>query len=378
MSIYALPGPLYKLISSGASTKSSKADAEEACSCKDTSLISRTPLPTGTSAPAVAVNPLLRRPSSSSLPGSLPSDPNTLAGTSNSSHGRTKSIRRSESDVKLAVTEAKIDPARLIRSLSITKPETKKAPSAGCEGTAGDDTSKTAPSSSTSSSCSSQRRRRSRKIDSSCDSSDCNRQCDPHEDAINFEISVRFCGREYTATRTLPRILQFRYDLIEEKRMCRERRRMRKERKRRPSKPPQMAKVYYPSDDEDESSQDDSSQDDNSIPELPRLSEDAAGSGGFTMLNALLRPYGPALERWLHSVIDIVPHDSQCLTQFLWEPLAVQAQDTPPTSAISNSSGRCHERRKTYERRASSTLLAIGEETDQYDSDTDEYLLNTC
>lgn len=368
MSIYALPGPLYKLISSGASTKSSKADAEEACSSKDTTLIGGTPLPTSASAPTDSSNPLRRKSSSGSLPGSLPSDPHSVSSNTSSSHAR-----RSQSNVKLAVTEAKIDPARLIRSLSITKPETKKAPSSSSEGTSSDEASKSAPTSSSST----QRRRRSRKTDSSNDSSDCSRQCDPHEDAINFEISVSFNGREYTATRTLPRILQFRYDLIEEigaRRMWRERRRKRKERNRRPSKPPRMAKVYDLSDDEDESSQDDS-QDDNSIPELPRLSEDAAGSGGFTMLNALLRPYGPALERWLHSVIDIVPHDSQCLTQFLWEPLAAQAQDT---SATSTASSRCHERRKTYERRGSSTLLAIEETSDleQYDSDTDNYLLN--
>lgn len=354
MSIYALPGPLYKLISSGASTKSSRADAESACSSKDTITTSSASNPTTSS--SAASNPLLRRTSSGSLPGSQP-----LGDSSehNSSQGR-----NSNGNVKLAVTEAKIDPERLIRSLSL-KPDPKKAAAkalASSEGPSDDASKAAAPSSNSSSQ---PRRRRSRKSDRTIkpadhESSDCERQCDPHEDAIKFEISVSFNGREYTATRTLPRILQFRYDLIEEisaRRMWRERRRKRKG----ASKPPEMAKVRDLSDDEDESSQD------GSIPELPRLSEDAAGSSGFTMLNALLRPYGPALERWLHSVIDIVPHDSQCLTQFLWEPLAGQATS-------------CKERRGSYERRSSSmsTLGAIQEtdDLDQYDSDTDNYLLN--
>jgi len=357
MSIYALPGSLCELISSGISTKLSKAEAEEACAKKDTAVASndtksdvpRSPV-SPTDCTATTNNCLLRKlPSDSSLDESSEHQQASLNGS-----GR-------NSNVFIAVKEAKIDPERLIRSLSL-KPEKKPAAgqnSLGGEDGSSDDSSKGSGNASNGSS--SQNRRRNRKNDMSSKGDEVNdscRKCDPHEDAINFEISVSFNGREYTATRTLPRILQFRYDLIEEfraRRKWRERRRKRKE-----SDVPRMAAVRDHSDDEAE---------EDAIPELPRLSEDAAGGRGFAMLNALLRPYGPALERWLLKVIDIVPHDSQCLTQFLWEPLAGQA--AAATAITSNKKTN----KKTYERRNSLSTLGAIEESHDYDSDTDEYLL---
>jgi len=321
MSIYALPGPLFKLVSNGMSTPKSKEVVEVA---PKTSKDSYTEGQSSSLSVSDCIeNPLHRKPSSGSL------DTSDHLTTSTSSQSR----HNSNGDVVIAVKEAKIDSARLIRSLALSGDSKKKKKNAAAKPKPlGEDNRQD-------------------------DGSDNGRKCDPHEEAINFEFSVSFNGREYSATRTLPRILQFRTDLIEEfraRRMWRERRRKRKQ-----SVPPPMAKVRDLSDDEEE--------EDGSIPELPRLSEDAAGSRGFTMLNALLRSYGPALEHWMMKVMDIVPHDSQCLTQFLWEPV----------------SGNAANSKKFERRRSSSTLLAIQEkdsedsmeDLEQYDSDTDDYLL---
>jgi hypothetical protein len=313
MSIYALPGALHELISSSRSSSIAKSSCRERrVELEEASSSSFTDID------APSSNPLHRRPSL----GSDSSDHSASSCCSlGSSSGRNAGAN---GNVKIAVKEAKIDPERLIRSLSSSSSsDAKKAAAAKHQGSSADELSTSGNS----------------------------RECDPHEDAIKFEINVTFNGREYTATRTLPRILQFRCDLIEEfraRRKWRERRRKRKE-----TEVPQMAKVKDPSDDEEE---------DTSIPELPRLADDRAHGNGFTMLNALLRPYGFGVERWLLKVLDIVPHDSQCLTQFLWEPL----------SGATNT--------KRYERMGSSapTLVAIQEaEADDlgYDSDTDNYLL---
>lgn len=343
MSIYALPGPLFKLVSNGISSAKPKDAVEvDPSTVKDSSCSESQSSSSSLSVADCAENPLHRRPncaSSSSTSCQLAASMDS----NSSSHAGTR--RNSNSNVVIAVKQAKIDPERLIRSLSMSG-DSKKSSSSKSK-PSGDAVSEDKPMSSN---AGGQRRRRSKNYS---EGNDCCRECDPHEEAIKFEFSVSFNGREYTATRSLPRILQFRYDLIEEfraRQMWRERRRKRKE-----SVPPAMAKVRDVSDDEEEES---------SIPEIPRLSEDAAGSSGFTMLNALLRPYGPALERWLTKVIDIVPHDSQCLTQFLWEPL----------------SGRAAGSRKELRRKSSSTLVAIQEtdDLDQYDSDTDEYLLAHC
>jgi hypothetical protein len=306
MSIYALPGALHELISSSRSLSAAKSGGREMrVEVGEASSSS-------TSSSFTASNPLHRRPS-------LGSDSSDHSASSCcSSNARNAGAN---GNVKIAVKEAKIDPERLIRSLSSSSSDAKKAAAAKQQGSSAEEASTNGST----------------------------RECDPHEDAIKFEINVSFNGREYTATRTLPRILQFRCDLIEEfraRRKWRERRRKRKE-----ADVPQMAKVKDISDDEEE---------DTSIPELPRLAEDGAQCNGFTMLNALLRPYGSGVERWLRKVLDIVPHDSQCLTQFLWEPL----------------SGASNPKRLERLGSSASTLVAIQEADDRsYDSDSDDYLL---
>jgi len=41
---------------------------------------------------------------------------------------------------------------------------------------------------------------------------------------------------------------------------------------------------------------------------------------GFTMLHAMVTSYVPVMEGWLKNVMEIVPQDSECLLNFLWEP----------------------------------------------------------
>jgi hypothetical protein len=67
------------------------------------------------------------------------------------------------------------------------------------------------------------------------------------------------------------------------------------------------------------------------IPEIPPLGggESMGNSGimgrGFTMLHAMATSYVPVMERWLRNVMVIVPQDSECLTNFLWEPITTEA-----------------------------------------------------
>lgn len=340
MSLYALPGHLFKVTSS-AVAPAPKPKESVSAGAPSFAFPSATPQSTF-SASSCTDNPLHRRPNEP-----LTKSSSSASVDTSSSHAAPSSPTSSKgkSNVVIAVKEAKIDPERLIRSLS-KKEDPKKATSAKAK--IPSDTSptdeKTTLSSSSSTGSKGQRRRRSKnKAD-----------CDPHEEAIKVEFSVSFNGREYTATRSLPRILQFRYDLIEEfraRRMWRERRRKRKE----ATPPPALSSL---SDDEEE---------EKTIPEIPRLSDDATGRSGFTMLNAWLRPYGPALEGWLKKVIDIVPHDSQCLTQFLWEPLSGQSEQPVNKKKL--------EKRKSSLSESFSSLGAILETEDadeQYDSDTED------
>jgi hypothetical protein len=182
-------------------------------------------------------------------------------------------------EVGIAVTEAKIDPVRLVQALTGS--------------TSFSDAS------------------RSWKNGSSLDKQSKN---SPHEDAIQFELSIKFNGRTYSATRTLPRIVELRNDLIRElnsRRQILQSRRLRWQ--------------FRQSTTEEEGDDDL----DVTIPELPECDTDRVAVGsvagrGFAMLQALLRPYCPAMERWLRNVMDLVPpNSSPSLTNFLWEPVSV-------------------------------------------------------
>lgn len=155
---------------------------------------------------------------------------------------------------------------------------------------------------------------------------------DPHKEAIQFELSISFNGRTYSATRTLPTIVQLRNDLIAEinnRRNALRARRLCWTKKREDNR-----KTKEGSDDWDDNDTvktvDEEDIYDVTIPELPDYysSEDRNTGGsfagrGFTLLHALLRSYCPAMEGWLRKVTDLVPPmDSPSLSQFLWEPVS--------------------------------------------------------
>lgn len=177
------------------------------------------------------------------------------------------------------VKEAKIDPVRLVQAVTAgSKIGKREAESSHCE----------------------QRR--------------------PNEDAIQFELSISFNGRSYSATRTLPRIMELRRDLIREL-SCR-RKRLQNRRMRWSS----LTNVN----DYDGAMTNADNEEDIFIPEIPKCDTDSVAvqggvaGRGFAMLQALLGPYCPAIERWLQNVMDLVPPTtSSSLSAFLWEPVSV-------------------------------------------------------
>lgn len=167
-----------------------------------------------------------------------------------------------ETMIGIAVKEAKLDPVRLVQSI-------------------------TGPSRPHISQCS---------------------KANPHEDAIEFELSISFNGRKYTAMRSMQCIVQLRYDLISEMNFRKQWLHTRRQ---------------HSQDAKDEDG------DTIQIPEIPPMAGEEGSGGfvgrGFTMLHAVLSSYCPAMERWLLSVAKIVPLDSESLSNFLWEPLSKEA-----------------------------------------------------
>jgi hypothetical protein len=190
----------------------------------------------------------------------------------------------------------------------------------------------------------------------------------PHGGAIEFELSITFQGRRYTAKRTLQCIVQLRDDLIREMRYRKQW--LGRERSRRgeystnddgesssscisgivvePGLATDEQQNQYPktgllsphpptraatgTSSSSQPQQEEQQQDPNEyIPEIPPLSTEddrggtfSSGKGfmgrGFTMLHAMVTSYVPVMERWLKNVMIIVPQDSECLMDFLWEP----------------------------------------------------------
>mmetsp|Transcript_24567 Transcript_24567/g.37112 ORF Transcript_24567/g.37112 Transcript_24567/m.37112 type:complete len:309 (+) Transcript_24567:1-927(+) len=206
-------------------------------------------------------------------------------------------------ELDISVKEAKIDPMRLMESLtSPTKSRKQKINSCqiennlGVKGSHGDDNDD-----------------------------------DPHKNAIEFELNISLNGRTYTARRTLPRIIQLRNDLISEmKNSSRNLHNMRQMRwlgrrhhHRKSADDDEMTVQtvveHVEFDDEDSIT----------IPELPQyFNEEGDSSGsfaarGFSKLQILMRSYRPVIEGWLRRVADIVsPTESPSLSTFLWEPLS--------------------------------------------------------
>ena len=162
----------------------------------------------------------------------------------------------------------------------------------------------------------------------------------PHDDAVQFQLSIRFNGRTYTATRTLPRIVQLRDDLIGEIRERGESASRRVKRvvgNRYPDCADDDAETLASIEDWELEDVDNGDLNISIIPELPigenmdrapcssaEISSSATGFAGrgFTLLHATMRSYCPAMEGWLKQVAMAVPPcSSPILSRFLWEPL---------------------------------------------------------
>lgn len=225
-------------------------------------------------------------------------------------------------EVGISVREAKIDPVRLVKSMASSKARPKKRdvlppPVQMEQNTTTDDSSSSTDSTTTDN--------------------------DPHTDAIQFELNISFNGRTYTATRTLPRIIQLRNDLITEigsrrKALQEKRKQWLRRSKRRHNnnnigctKVSETTTTTFENDDDDVTVNTAVDDDDDDvctiIPEIPEYYSEERGNfagRGFTLLHALMRSYCPAMEGWLRKVTDLVP-DSPSLSNFLWEPVSGMA-----------------------------------------------------
>lgn len=154
---------------------------------------------------------------------------------------------------------------------------------------------------------------------SSCNSKSKSQQ----NEAIEFELSITFNGRKYTAKRTMQCIMQLRDDLIREM-----------NRRSQWLTEKQDLSTSFHSIRFNEASYFDTTHNKEKnhsyevqIPEIPPFTNDHHHSGdtgfvgkGFTMLHAMVKSYVPLMERWLKSVMEVVPQDSECFMNFLWEP----------------------------------------------------------
>jgi len=243
----------------------------------------------------------------------------------------------------IAVKEAKIDPVRWIHYITGSNPQQyahqigktlrRRVTSSNNSSTAGN------PSSGSN----------TKSGHNNSDNSSSNNNKSQQNEAIEFELSITYDGRKYTAKRTMHCIIQLRDDLIREM----ERRRQWLTQKQdlstttRLNIPHESSKMnqfnghlrftQQPSyfDVTHSSSEKVTTKDNNhsnavEIPEIPpftsghdrrhTLGDSGFVGKGFTMLHAMVKSYVPVMESWLNNIMEIVPQDSECLMNFLWEP----------------------------------------------------------
>lgn len=251
-----------------------------------------------------------------------------------------KSDENNDNGPGIAVKEAKIDPVRLVQSVT-GSPRVQQMPRKTTRRRSSTERLDAQPgvslkrSSNTSISDDSTSSTNSCNNSSSSSSGTASACTSPHDDAIEFELSISFNGRKYTATRTMQCILQLRDDLIREMNTRKRWLQIRKaygntDNPDNEFVPTSRQGVHF--EDSPNTSgivDDDGGDEDIQIPELPPLAgNDPATRGagfvgrGFTMLHAMATSYIPTMERWLRNVLAIVPQDSECLTNFLWEPIS--------------------------------------------------------
>ncbi|KAL7432338.1 hypothetical protein ACHAXM_003061 [Skeletonema potamos] len=148
--------------------------------------------------------------------------------------------------------------------------------------------------------------------------------------AIQFELAISFQGRKYTATRAFSTFVKLRNDLLRESgdggdgtHVGGSNRRLRHHRTHKSSK--------GSADESGISKNNEGESMSSSVPELPTVTPEDAGYGGFAftgfarsgfaLLQATAKMYCPEMEKWLRHVVNAFPY-SPSLSQFLWEPLA--------------------------------------------------------
>jgi len=145
--------------------------------------------------------------------------------------------------------------------------------------------------------------------------------------AIEFDLSITFQGRKYNATRAFPTFVKLREELLHEL----------SANDRRSKRGTGGAKIPCNIIDDEctkttiQKDKERSMNEGVSVPELPRVSPESLGHGGyalsgvarsgFALLQATAQHYCPEMECWMMQVIDAFPC-SQSLSSFLWEPLS--------------------------------------------------------
>ncbi len=153
----------------------------------------------------------------------------------------------------------------------------------------------------------------------------------PHDDAIQFTMSINFNGRKYNATRALPSFVKLRYDLMAELSNLKNHKNI-----RRRNTGNKQALFNKHNEEHRREPVDDENEPDVIIPELPiggnksrsKLEDLEHGAmamvgmvgSGFRGLQATVCSYKPQMECWIQSVAALVP-SSPTLANFLWEPI---------------------------------------------------------
>lgn len=209
--------------------------------------------------------------------------------TSSSSSSSSSSLRHDQ-DLKIWVQEVKVNFNKLARPTSSKKSTCSKSV------------------------CRSKRDGRLRRRKRSQDKKDYDATAgfNSYEKAIEFELTIRFVGRNYSTKRTLSQIAQLRQDLMEEmafgERLVQHR---------------SLAQGCCDEEEDASNSSWESGSSDEAydIPSLPRMSEAGVFGGGFAQMNGMMQAFQPALEGWFQTVAATVSDDSPVLAGFLWEPL---------------------------------------------------------
>lgn len=218
-------------------------------------------------------------------------------------------------------------------------------------------------------------------------------------EAIEFELSITFNGRKYIAKRTMQCIMQLRDDLIRETRRRRQwliekedlstssrfqvTHRDSYDGHPHMTQPSNLNISHISSDNRSKTKEEEDKHIDTiQIPEIPPFTSDHdrrhlnGNTGfvgkGFSMLHAMVKSYVPVMEGWLKNIMEIVPQDSECLMNFLWEP-ATEMSSACFKSVLDsvNQGDQMCASSKTFKSSTSLTTLGSIKEMD-YDTD-DEY-----